>query len=210
MTEYVWYASYGSNLCEDRFLCYINGGQPEGSLDTEIGCRNNDAPRESKEVIIPFELIFAREAARWGGGGVAFIQPLTEETKDKKTLGRMYLITKEQFIDVVSQENGQIPVEINFAKVQEMKNHSFTKSWYGNIVHLGEENGFPIFTFTHDWQEQLVIKAPTTAYLKTIIRGLLETYSNDYEALATYLHSCKGVEEAYTYEQLLDLIEIAR
>ncbi|MBL0236650.1 MAG: hypothetical protein IPQ02_08595 [Saprospiraceae bacterium] len=37
--DYIWYASYGSNLLEERFQCYIKGGMPKGSTKTYLGCR---------------------------------------------------------------------------------------------------------------------------------------------------------------------------
>ena len=32
----VWYASYGSNLARDRFLCYLEGGRPKGATRTYL------------------------------------------------------------------------------------------------------------------------------------------------------------------------------
>ena len=40
----VWYASFGSNINVDRFLCYIRGGKPALSNDTERGCRDTRSP----------------------------------------------------------------------------------------------------------------------------------------------------------------------
>ena len=37
--ELVWYLSYGSNLLEERFLCYIEGGTPPGSKSFHSGSR---------------------------------------------------------------------------------------------------------------------------------------------------------------------------
>src|SRR6266851_737509 len=34
-----WYAAYGSNLAEDRFLCYVRGGRPAGGKVNLLGCR---------------------------------------------------------------------------------------------------------------------------------------------------------------------------
>ena len=33
--KYLWYASYGSNLNLDRFMCYIVGGKPKNSTKIE-------------------------------------------------------------------------------------------------------------------------------------------------------------------------------
>jgi hypothetical protein len=205
MEEYVWYASYGSNLLKERFLCYITGGRPEGSLDTEPGCRDNSLPKDDRKILIPHQLFFAKEAARWGNGGVAFIG---KKSKDEETLGRMYLITKEQFVDVVSQENQNIDVTLDLAKVKQDKNHPFGDSWYGNVVYLGDEEGYPIFTFTANWDNEVVdYKSPSKEYLGTIIRGLLQTYGMDEMKLVNYLLDKEGIAINYNREKLSELIQ---
>jgi len=40
----VWYASYGSNMCIDRFTCYLSGGAPSGARLAYPGCRDHRAP----------------------------------------------------------------------------------------------------------------------------------------------------------------------
>jgi hypothetical protein len=208
--EYVWYASYGSNLCEERFLCYIKGGKPEGSLDTEPGCRDQSLPLKNQPVHIHHQLYFAKEAMRWGNGGVAFIGKPSEE-QHEYTLGRMYLITKEQFIDVVSQENRNIEVNIDLLKVKEEGNLLFHSSWYGNVVYLGEKDGYPIYTFTVNWDDlENTYRTPSKEYLGTIIRGILQTYIIDDEKLLNYLLHKDGVELGYNRDELQALIQICK
>lgn len=69
--KYVWYASYGSNLLEERFLCYIRGGQPAGSTESEPGARDPSLPLRSIQFSMPYPLYFAKERTKWGKGGVA-------------------------------------------------------------------------------------------------------------------------------------------
>src|SRR3954449_2685541 len=71
--DYVWYASYGSNINTDRFLCYIKGGKPEGSSKVETGCKDPSLPIASSTFTMNFPLYFAKEAAKWESKGVAFI-----------------------------------------------------------------------------------------------------------------------------------------
>lgn len=103
--ELVWYASYGSNLLRSRFMCYIRGGRPKSSSKGYRGCTDKSEPLKDKPVRIPHELYFSGRSSVWGGGGggVAFIKP-TRASKGEFTLGRMYLITREQFTQVVRQE----------------------------------------------------------------------------------------------------------
>jgi hypothetical protein len=204
MTDYVWYASYGSNLLKERFLCYIAGGQPEGSLDIEPGCRDNSLPLKDRQILIPHRLYFAKQARRWDDGGVAFIAQ--DCTENNVTLGRMYLITREQFLDVVSQENNNINVNLNLLDVKNNRNYDFENSWYGNVVYLGEEEGFPIFTFTHTWE--IVDEsyfAPSNPYLKTIISGIVQCYDLSDEEIATYLIKKNGVTGNYTEKDIIKI-----
>jgi hypothetical protein len=135
--DYVWYASYGSNLCRERFLCYILGGQPEGSGKTERGCKDNSLPLKDKVIRIPHALYFAEYSQRWGGG-VAYIGHRRIPPK-AGALGRMYLIHVEQFLDVVRQENNDgIPISIS--DVQDAFNKG-SKTYegfrYGKILYIG-------------------------------------------------------------------------
>lgn len=78
--KYVWYASYGSNLNRDRFLCYIKGGKPKGSEKAEIGCEDKALPIKEATYIMHYPLYFAKSAVRWQNQGVAFIGLKQDET----------------------------------------------------------------------------------------------------------------------------------
>src|SRR5262245_21448659 len=76
----VWYASYGSNLNRERFMCYIKGCLPPGALPGATpnpGSRDTHDPLADKAIAIRnFELYFAdeeRSVKRWGGAS-AFIR----------------------------------------------------------------------------------------------------------------------------------------
>ena len=60
-TNYVWYASYGSNINKDRFLCYIKGGQPMGSTKIERGCKDQTLPIDEQAFIIPISFILPKK-----------------------------------------------------------------------------------------------------------------------------------------------------
>jgi len=183
----IWYASYGSNLLEERFHCYIRGGQPNGSSKMYSGCTNKSLPTDNKPISIHHELYFANKSKSWNGSGVGFIK--TEFDESKITLGRMYLITIEQFIEVVKQENnidGDIAIDFNHA--QKFGSVVFKdKSWYGNLLYLGQDVGYPIFTFTHQRNLTDKLNPPNSEYLSMIIRGLKETYNMSDLEIQTYL-----------------------
>ncbi|MEH7385836.1 hypothetical protein V7147_10550 [Bacillus sp. JJ1521] len=204
MKQYVWYASYGSNINRDRFLCYLKGGRPKGSNETEVGCKDPSSPINEGMFTIPYPLYFAKEAGRWDSKGVAFING----TKNDKavTFSKKYLITSEQFLDVLQQENSGIQFEIDLEKVKESGSMIFRKrAWYGRILYLGEDGGYPIFTFTAPWEmDDITYNKPSYEYLETIVTGLKEYYSKN--EIRQYLENKPGIAGKYTAEDLASLI----
>ena len=79
--KYLWYASYGSNLQRNRFLCYIRGGRPFGSSTNHEGSRSNSYPISEKPIVLNHELYFAKKTPNWDNGGVAFIKNRTDPAK---------------------------------------------------------------------------------------------------------------------------------
>ncbi len=97
--EYIWYVCYGSNLLRERFVCYIEGRQIAGADKPERGCKDTSAPKKDEPCIINNRLFFGYSASKWSGSSVAFIDKNPD--LNAKTYARKYLITKEQFFDVV-------------------------------------------------------------------------------------------------------------
>ncbi|MFT4414705.1 hypothetical protein ACLM5H_12670 [Fredinandcohnia humi] len=204
MKEYVWYASYGSNLNRDRFLCYIQGGTPQGSSFAEVGCKDPSLPLEEGVFHIPYSLYFAKNASRWGMKGVAFIGHKSDN--ETLTYSKRYLITADQFLDVLKQENNGLEINLDLQQVKEYGSYIFRQNaWYGNILYLGDDKGYPIFTFTAPWdQKEVSLTKPSHEYLQTIITGLKEDYSND--TIYQYLDNKPGIKGKYTPEELASLI----
>ncbi|MEH7223319.1 hypothetical protein V7112_05830 [Bacillus sp. JJ1566] len=199
MKQYVWYASYGSNINRDRFLCYIKGGRPKGSNETEVGCKDPSSPIDEGTFTISYPLYFAKEAGRWGSKGVAFIS--ASKNDNAVTYSKKYLITSEQFLDVLKQENSGIQFNIDLEKVKESGSMVFRKkAWYGRILYLGDDNGYPIYTFTAPWDmDDITFNKPSHEYLETIISGLKEYYSKD--EIYHYLKNKPGIKGLYTAEE---------
>lgn len=202
--DYVWYASYGSNINNERFLCYIKGGKPSGSNKVEIGCRDTSLPIKESTFKVERPLYFAKESARWGFQGVAFIGLSPE--KENVTLSKKYLITREQFLDIIKQENNGLEFDINLEEVIEKGSLIFSnKAWYGNILYLGEDEQYPVFTFTAPWDVTKVgLKKPSNEYLTTIVNGLKKDFSN--EAIYEYLKDKAGIRGEYSEKELTDVI----
>jgi len=149
--KYVWYACYGSNILRERFMLYIEGGFSKFNNEYYIPCTDKSAPLKDMPIDIPYELYFGNSSKKWEDGGVAFLKP--ERNDNIKTLGRMYLITEEQFIEINKQEGS---------------------GWYDLIINLGAFNGVPIKTFTHS--RMFARRLPVKKYLKVIEEGIRETY----------------------------------
>ena len=193
-SKWVWYASYGSNLSEKRFMCYIAGGKPPGSQVVNPGSRDKTPPTDKRPVLFNWELYFAGYSTWWSGAG-AFIR---QSAQKAVTYGRMYLITDEQFNDVVIQENGgQVdgtglvpPFETLVDKPDFILPGV---AMYGRLVSLGKEAGCPILTFTST-KDDLEVGPPSESYLKIIVLGIRETYPSMKESeICEYLMNADGI-----------------
>ncbi|XP_015943378.1 histone deacetylase 5 [Arachis duranensis] len=186
---YIWYASYGSNMWNSRFLCYIAGGQVEGMKKTCSGSLDKALPKAIVWKTFPCHTFFGREASHtWGPGGVAFLNPV--ETSQYKTHMCLYKISMEQFNDILFQENG-LSIDtgsplldiatLNAISEKEFNSQEVKDGWYGNVVYLGKEQDIPIVTMTCSLADiegfksgKLPLRAPNEAYTKTLIKGLVE------------------------------------
>ncbi|MGA1822587.1 MAG: hypothetical protein ACMUIG_08665 [Thermoplasmatota archaeon] len=166
--DLMWYLGYGSNLNRQRFLCYIKGGKPEYGTRSNSGCTNDNLPPEDRPFKIKYRLYFGLPDGvtgtdNWGKGGVAFIDP--DDVDDKWTLGRIWRITQDQYEQIRDQEG---------------------REWYNREILLGEVDGIPVKTITHDVKFKNLCD-PSGSYERTIIEGLMETYGMSIEEASIYL-----------------------
>ena len=178
--EYVWYACYGSNLREERFGIYITGGSLTigGHTVTEKGCRDSSAPLASEICRIPYRLVFAGHFEKWENKSAAFLD-LSHREHNLKTVCRMYKITREQFTDVVSQENGGIP-PADFC-MEDLRRTGYADLYpdlpYGRLVYVEDREDLPVLTFTcpEGWIDAHGgCSEPCVPYYDVIRSGLLE------------------------------------
>ena len=202
--DYVWYASYGSNLSRERFMCYIQGGKPPGSTRDEIGCTDKTPPKDDRPIKIRHSLYFSESAEHWQNKGVGFINRDEDANEENATFGRMYLITAEQFIEVVRQENRDININIDLKVAKREKSYSFKEVWYGNLIYLDDMEGIPVFSFT-TYKEKGDFRAPSAEYLRVITSGLKETYNFSKEQIADYLMKKDGIKGNFSREELIGL-----
>ena len=169
--EYVWYVSYGSNMLEERFLCYIKGGSYGGSR-YHPPCEDTTLPLAVKTFEIEYGMYFGNYSGSWDGCGVSFL----DTTKKGRALGVAYLITKEQFDHVVARENGGRPPRKGCG-------------WYEDIIDLGIMDGIEVKTVTNsslrDYNE------PCREYLETLKKGIRKNWPDmSDEDIDDYLSGC--------------------
>jgi len=188
----VWYASYGSNLLQERFDCYLFGGKVQGMSRVSHGARDATPARESAVLRKPYRVFFAHaRESHWGFGGAAMLD-LTP-THPSETLIRLYKVTLQQFNDIVAQENGLIPPLRrehrlkcdDLAKLREGEAGSLSvqfkggRNYYPAVAYLGEHMDVPILTFTclqEDVSEflsgALSAAPPAKNYLNVLMDGV--------------------------------------
>ncbi|WP_116126797.1 histone deacetylase [Lewinella sp. IMCC34183] len=195
----VWYASYGSNMQRDRFGCYLTGGRPRGSAVTQPGCSDPAEPLADAPLRIPRQLYFARRSRSWSYGGVAFLGEAPG-----MTLGRRYLITIGQLTDIIRQECGITdPLMVDYdAAVRNGKEDVRRGAWYGRLLHLGDSEGYPTFTFTSADHHPADVNPPSLPYLLTIVDGLRETHGYGAAESAAYLAKVPGIRGVWSEEEL--------
>ena len=199
--EYVWYVGYGSNLFRERFHYYILGGKAPGSDDEHPGCTDRTLPVQESPYIINHDLYFARRSSKWQNGGMGFVRIESDPTI--QTFCNMYLITKNQFLEVVQQENkNDTSIVIDFDTAIENGSLIFkTGGTYGNLLFVGYKDNYPIFTFSNEINVT-PFRRPSELYLKMIVTGLLETHHLNRQQVVDYLVLKEGVRNNYTPDQL--------
>jgi len=165
---------------------------------------------DSKPINLNLELYFADYSSGWKGAP-AFVRA---GRADASTLGRMYLISDEQFNDVVLQENGRSVDGTRFVpKFEELIiSQEFIlpgRPRYGRVIHVGRQGEYPVFTFTAI--EDLHIGAPSKAYINVIVSGIRETYPAMTNAdIVDYLSKAEGIRDgAIPNSQLASWVEAA-
>lgn len=206
----VYYSSYGSNMNTERFLKYVKGGKA-GTRHYQ-GCRDKTEPSDAIPVKYPHPLFYAMKSRVWEGG-IAFL----DHSKKGASLGKAYKVSGQQFKDVVAQESGgkagDYDTSLN-GVVDEGIMPNFEKS-YGTILHVGDHNGRPVFTFTSFWtgedslygdrdyastlnkdkRVKFRANSPSHAYVHTISKGLHDEFGLDKHDAATYFSGQLGAHE---------------
>jgi len=195
-------------MLRERFMCYIKGGTFSGNGYEEPGCKDPSDPIRDMNYRINRAMYFSKQSPRWSNMGVAFLSE--KESPKAQAFGKMYLISRDQFEDVVRQEN-RIPMEtdlgIDYGTLEARGAYLvFEDKFYGKLLCLGHESGWPIYTFTAPIQEEAYVK-PSEAYLKSIMKGVLLNFGPIHQDLIQVFSSTQGVEGHYSQEDIEHLIK---
>ncbi len=202
----LWYATYGSSVNRNRFMEYITGGTSAFNGMQLPGCRNKGEPIRDVAIAIDRELYFARNSDAWGGA-VAFVQPNPSKSQ---TLGRAYLITEEQFVDIAAQENGRRPADaelvLHYDYAEKNAISYLNRSdpsrpsgqgglWYGRVLRIGTRESWPMFSLTAEWEGYADLNPPSRGYLTCIADGIRQLGRISEKALVEYFYGKAGVRD---------------
>lgn len=173
-------------------------------MHIDPGCNDKSLPRKVNPVEIPFSLYFAGESLRWGGGRAL----IKSATNGKFAKARAYLITFDQFNDIVAQENWPYEVDKvpSINKIRTDGSFIVGKGNYSRVVYCGDLQGYPMFSFTSP-VGLTEINKPSAAYLKTIAAGLNEAFGFNGLQSAEYLLDFEGITNNFTLSELAKILE---
>jgi hypothetical protein len=184
----IWYVAYGSNLSRERFCCYLRGGRPVGSDRDYPGCRDNSDPMDSFGLLIAGGVYFSGRSSGWRAG-MAFMDPETSG----EVAARAYLITAEQFVDVLAQETRRSPgMALDLVPALLGERYSQGVGGYPILVRVGDRGGVPLMTFTRDWHTGATLVAPSDGYLAAMATGLREAHGWSPRQIERYLSALPG------------------
>jgi hypothetical protein len=187
----IWYVAYGSNLSRERFSHYLHGGRPDGVEGDLPGCRDTSDELDSFGLLITGGIYFAGRSSGWQAG-MAFYDP----DAPGEVAARAYLITAEQFVDVLAQETRRSPgMTLDLTPVFRGERYSNGVGGYSVLVRVGERHGLPLVTFTRERRAAQAFVAPSEPYLAAMAIGLHEAHGWSEAQIDRYLSAIPGAAQ---------------
>jgi hypothetical protein len=206
--QMIWYAAYGSNLLRERFMCYLQGGKPDGAARAYPGARDPRAPRAEIPLWLAGGVYFATRSAVWGGG-----RALYDPGLPRRSAACAYLVTAGQFSDVVAQEMAREPgadLDLGPLLSGQAGQMKIGDGHYETLVSAGRRDGTPVITFTAPWRFSSEARgpliAPSAAYLTMLGRGLCESHGWNADAAGKYLAGLPGAKGKWGPGQIARLL----
>jgi hypothetical protein len=186
--QLLWYVAYGTNLSSARFRVYLQGGRPAGGARDYPGSRDSLAPERDVALMIPGGIRFVGVSSVWGGGMAIY-----DARADDEVAARAYLISAEQFVDVLAQEMRLKPgLDVDLASVHETGWHTLGRGRYQTLALLGMLDDLPMLTFTSADVDDHPANPPSEGYLRTMALGLRESHGWTSSRIGCYLARFPG------------------
>jgi hypothetical protein len=186
--QHIWYVAYGSNLSRERFCYYLRGGRPDGVERDHPGCRDSSDELDSFGLLITGGIYFAGRSSGWRAG-MAFYDP----EAPGEVAARAYLITADQFVDILAQETRRSPgMTLDLRPIFRGERYSNGVGGYPVLVRVGERHGLPLVTFTRDRRDASALAAPSEPYLAAMAIGLREAHGWSEVQIDRYLSAIPG------------------
>ena len=125
-SEYVWYACYGSNLCQERFMRYISN------------CSDPTPPCEDRPYAFRHSIYFAKKAYTWQNGGKAFL----DDSCPGYAHGRIYRITLKQFHEIMLKEGSDYSKQLSLGQIDGWPVYTFTDTQKNSPVRTPSKDYF--------------------------------------------------------------------
>lgn len=107
---------------------------------------------------------------------------------------RAYLITTEQFVDVLAQETRRPPgMTLDLEPFFQGDCYGEGVGGYPLLVRVGERRGLPLVTFTRPRPTESPLAAPSAPYLAAMAIGLREAHGWSEVQIDRYLSELPGV-----------------
>jgi hypothetical protein len=108
---------------------------------------------------------------------------------------RAYLITTEQFVDVLAQETLRSPgMALDLTPAFRGDRYSDGVGGYPILVRVGCRRGVPLVTFTRDRRSASTLVAPNAVYMAAMATGLREAHRWSRTQIDRYLSTLPGVQ----------------
>ena len=109
---------------------------------------------------------------------------------------RAYLITADQFVDVLAQETRRSPgMTLDLRPVFRGERYSNGVGGYSVLVRVGERRGLPLVTFTRERRTAPALVAPSEPYLAAMAIGLREAHGWSEVQIDRYLSAIPGAAQ---------------
>jgi hypothetical protein len=188
-----WYAAYASNLLSRRFALYLEGGVLAENGRVHTGARDPAPPVKIAPLRLPGTVYFATESTTWPGTGRALYDPVMPLPGG--SAGRGYLITAEQFLDVVAQEMRREPGTFVPRVLPSVPGQRVClgDGHYETLVCTHRLGGHPVVTMAAPWRLGDVPLLPLAGpYRDVITQGLHEAFGWNSVTADSYLAGLPG------------------